>query len=95
MTGNKNRKKRRQLRRCITELVNSAREIVPTVEVRELPPYEDEDVVLEIRVPEGFEEQVEEALSERRFEMLMNEGVFISLQVIPDAELTAVERREK
>jgi len=95
MTGSKGRKKRQRLQQCVAELVNLAREIAPTVKVRELVPYEDEDVILEIHVPKGFEEQVEEALSERRFDMFLKEGVFISLQVIPDEELTVAERRER
>lgn len=95
MTGKREQARQRKLRRCVNELVTLAREIAPSVAVRELAPYEDEDVVLEVKVPSKFVEQVDEVLSERSYEMLLNEGIFISLRVIPDAELTAVERREK
>ncbi len=95
MKSSKERKKQQRLRRCVAELTNLARETAPIVEVRELAPCEDEDVVLEICVPTGFEEQIGEALYERRFDMFLNEGVFVSLQVLPDEELMAVERREE
>lgn len=49
----RDQKRRRLLQRCINELVALARELSPDgLTVRELAPFEDEDTVLEITVPE-------------------------------------------
>ncbi|MFN3420769.1 MAG: hypothetical protein ACK40X_03470 [Armatimonadota bacterium] len=70
------------LRQRVEELVAIAKHLSPDFLVFETkPPYEDEDIVLKVVVPKRLEERVQRALSKRRHEIFMDDGLFIGLQV--------------
>ncbi len=78
----KHNRKKDLLHQRVEELITIAKQLSPdflTFEAK--PPYEDEDIVLKVTVPKSLEEKVHRALSKRRHEIFMEDGLFISLQV--------------
>jgi len=65
---------RKMLQERINELMDLAKTIAPDAEVTVLEPYEDEDAVIEVKVPAEKVDEVDEALMRRSTQIWLEEG---------------------
>ncbi|MCS3919742.1 hypothetical protein [Fervidibacter sacchari] len=65
---------RKMLQERINELMDLAKTIAPDAEVTVLEPYEDEDAVVEVKVPAEKVDEVDEALMKRSTQIWLEEG---------------------
>ncbi len=72
--GRKMRLLRKMLQERINELMDLAKTIAPDAEVNVLEPYEDEDAVIEVKVPAEKVDEVDEALMKRSTQIWLEEG---------------------
>jgi uncharacterized protein YutE (UPF0331/DUF86 family) len=62
------------LQERINELMDLAKTIAPDAEVTVLEPYEDEDAVIEVKVPAEKVDEIDEALMRRSTQIWLEEG---------------------
>jgi len=65
---------RKMLQERINELMDLAKTIAPDAEVTVLEPYEDEDAVIEVKVPAEKVDEIDEALMRRSTQIWLEEG---------------------
>jgi len=77
---------RKLVQNRIDELIGLAKELAPDAEISVLQPYEDEDAVIEVRVPPEKVEEVDEALMSRSTQIWLEDGVDIIPMVFAKGE---------
>ncbi len=65
---------RKMLQERVNELMDLAKTIAPDAEVTVLEPYEDEDAVIEVKVPAEKVDEVDEALMKHSTQIWLEEG---------------------
>ena len=80
-----------RLHRFIVKIISTAKDIYPEAEVSfTTESIEGEDATVKIIVPEAVFDEVDEAVSEKRYEIFLEEGYDICLSVVEKEQSDAI-----
>ena len=91
------RHSKRRLQQHINELTSLAKNLAPDAEIIDIliPGYEELDAWIDIVVPDEKEEEVSEALSQRRYEIFTEDDYSIGLGITARSQYEAVQAKLK
>jgi hypothetical protein len=89
------RHSKRRLQQRINELTSLVKNLAPDAEILEvlIPGYEDLDAWIDIVVPDEKEEEVSEALSQRRYEIFTEDDYSIGLGITERSQYEAAQEK--
>lgn len=86
---------KKQLQKYVDELVTLAKSVTPEVNTLvQIPGYEDQHAWLEIYVPEEYDDQVQDLVSERANDLFIDTGYDIGVIVHENSRLPQAETVE-
>ncbi len=89
------RHSKRRLQQRINELTSLVKNLAPDAEILDvlIPGYEDLDAWIDIVVPDEKEEEVSEALSQRRYEIFTEDDYSIGLGITERSQYEAAQEK--